>query len=66
MEGVGLLAAAETAAWIVVKGIIDFADEQRDEDFKRYRDSACRNAAGFVLDAIRNESEPVPNLEARP
>jgi adenosylhomocysteine nucleosidase len=59
MEGVGLMAAAERAAWIVVKGIIDFADKNRDEEFKNDREAACRNAAGLVLDAIRNES-PLP------
>ncbi|EYF06441.1 phosphorylase family protein [Chondromyces apiculatus] len=55
MEGAGLLGAAEQAAWLVVKGIVDFADEERDDEFKKVRDVACRNASGLVLDAFLND-----------
>lgn len=55
MEGVGLLAASESAAWLVVKGIVDFADEQRDKEAPQNRALACHNAAGLVLDAFVNE-----------
>lgn len=41
MEGVGLLAASERAAWLVVKGIVDFADEQRDQEGPQNRVLAC-------------------------
>lgn len=60
MEGAGLLGAAERAAWLVVKGIIDFADEARDEEFKKYRDKACANAAGLVLDAFLHQPQLGP------
>jgi adenosylhomocysteine nucleosidase len=56
MEGVGLLSTspANDPAWIIVKGISDFADENRDAVIERYRPIACRNAADFVLDALLN------------
>jgi adenosylhomocysteine nucleosidase len=57
MEGVGLLAASTTAddpTWCVVKGISDFADENRDAVIAANRPIACRNAAEFVLSALAN------------
>ena len=56
MEGVGLLSIspADDPAWIVVKGISDFADEDRDSVIERNRPVACRNAADFVLGALLN------------
>jgi len=54
MEGVGLLAASEKAdpLWVVVKGISDFADDQRDEEIEETRPEACLNAVRFVLAAL--------------
>jgi adenosylhomocysteine nucleosidase len=56
MEGVGLLSLspANDPAWIVVKGISDFADEDRDAVIEGNRPLACGNAADFVLDALLN------------
>ena len=56
MEGVGLLATCdpENSVWTVVKGISDFADEQRDQDVKEWRTTACFNSAKFVLQALRD------------
>ncbi len=51
MEGVGLLGTADEPNWCVVKGIVDFADEDRDAVYKQNRPAACRNAAEFVLSA---------------
>ena len=58
MEGVGLLAASTAAddpIWCVVKGIADFADENRDRVIDANRPLACRNAAEFVLSALVND-----------
>ena len=66
MEGVGLLAAAVKAddpAWCVVKGISDFADEQRDEDIKIGRTLAPRNAACFVLSSLVNDAKMLAERE---
>ncbi len=59
MEGIGLLSASdpEDPVWCVVKGISDFADRSRDDEIKQYRPTACRNAAGFVLDALANDAK---------
>lgn len=57
MEGIGLLGAAEEPVWCVVKGIVDFADENRDAVYEQYRPIACRNAANFVLSAIENDKK---------
>ena len=60
MEGVGLLAAtmkADDPVWCVVKGICDFADEQRDEDIKTGLAVAPRNAAYFVLSGLVNDAK---------
>jgi adenosylhomocysteine nucleosidase len=56
MEGVGLLSVSplEDPAWIIVKGISDFADEDRDAVITESRPIACRNAADFVLRALLN------------
>lgn len=57
MEGVGLLAASasrDDPIWCVVKGISDFADENRDSVIATGREVACRNAAEFVLSALVN------------
>ena len=58
MEGVGLLAASESwgdPIWCVVKGISDFADEERDAVIEANRPIACRNSALFVLRALLND-----------
>ena len=60
MEGVGLLAASTDSGdpvWCVVKGISDFADENRDAAVEANRASACRNAAEFVLSALVNDAK---------
>jgi hypothetical protein len=66
MEGVGLLAAAVKAddpAWCVVKGISDFADEQRDEDIRTGLTVAPRNAAYFVLSSLVNDARMLAERE---
>lgn len=57
MEGIGLLASSDTteSRWIIVKGISDFADEQRDRIIDETRPIACHNAARFVLSALLQE-----------
>lgn len=56
MEGCGLLATSDRndPSWLVVKGISDFADENRDVEIKEARPAACRNAARFILQALRD------------
>lgn len=56
MEGVGLLSVspADQPLWAVVKGISDFADEERDGIIAMTRVLACENAVRFVLRALRN------------
>lgn len=56
MEGVGLLSVspADKPLWAVVKGISDFADEDRDGIIETTRQLACENAVRFVLSALRN------------
>jgi adenosylhomocysteine nucleosidase len=59
MEGVGLLAAStamDDPIWCVVKGISDFADENRDAVINTNRPMACRNSAQFVLSALMNDA----------
>jgi len=59
MEGVGLLTASTAAddpAWCVVKGIVDFADENRDKMIDEFRSRACRNSADLVLSALVNST----------
>jgi hypothetical protein len=58
MEGVGLLAAStatDDPIWCVVKGISDFAEENRDTVINTNRPIACRNAAKFVVSALVND-----------
>lgn len=59
MEGVGLLSVSPRAEplWIVIKGICDFADDQRDVEIKETRPVACRNSAMFVLRGLQNASQ---------
>ena len=54
MEGVGLTSVSprKKPLWIVVKGICDFADENRDAEIEKTRPIACGNAARFVLSAL--------------
>lgn len=59
MEGVGLLAASlkpGDSVWCVVKGISDFADENRDEVIKKGQEIAPVNAARFVLSGLVNDA----------
>jgi len=55
MEGVGLLSASREPAWIVVKGISDFADGRGRASLPARREMACRNSARFVLNALAAE-----------
>ncbi|MEQ1565185.1 MAG: hypothetical protein ABMA64_06065 [Myxococcota bacterium] len=57
MEGVGLLAASDPAEpnWLVVKGISDFGDEDRDNAIEGSRGPACLAAARFVLGALAEQ-----------
>ncbi len=59
MEGVGLLCIGERAdpLWIVVKGISDFADDERNAEIVAARPTACRNAAICVLSALRRRHD---------
>jgi len=59
MEGVGLLSVSPRTEplWIVIKGICDFADEQRDVEIKKTRPVACQNSAMFVLRGLQNASQ---------
>jgi len=52
MEGVGLPPANVDPAWILVKGISDFADGADPDSLPIRRANACNNAAGFVLRAL--------------
>ncbi len=66
MEGIGLIAAvvrADEPAWCVVKGISDFADEQRDEDIKTGLTVAPQNAAYFVLSSLVNDATMLAERE---
>jgi len=55
MEGVGLLSVSprDNPIWIIVKGISDFADANRDSIIEQSRPIACLNAAKFVLSALK-------------
>lgn len=54
MEAVGLVSVspADDPAWIVVKGISDFAEDERAVGWESSRELACRNSASFVLTAL--------------
>jgi nucleoside phosphorylase len=59
MEGVGLLSGsvnAEDSTWCVVKGICDFADENRNKDIVAGRKVAPYHAALFVLSSLLNDA----------
>ena len=59
MEAVGLLAAsgaADDPIWCVVKGISDFADEDRGAVIEANRPVACLNAATFVLSSLLRDA----------
>jgi nucleoside phosphorylase len=55
MEGAGFLSLVERRRpnWIVVKAVSDYADEHQRKDVESHRPMACANAAGFVLEALR-------------
>lgn len=57
MEGVGLPPANVDPAWILVKGISDFADGADPDLFPERRALACTNAAGFVLRTLAKLTE---------
>jgi adenosylhomocysteine nucleosidase len=57
MEGVGLPPANVDPAWILVKGISDFADGADPDSFADRRALACDNAVRFVLHALASLSE---------
>lgn len=54
MEGLGLVGVVggEDPSWIVIKGISDFADEQRAASLAEWRTSACANAVRFALGVV--------------
>lgn len=54
MEGVGIASASpqDSPNWIIVKGICDFADHERNSIIKANRVVACRSAAHYVLDTL--------------
>ena len=54
MEGMGFVSTSpkEDPRWILVKGISDFADEDRDNVITTGRPIACYNSARFVLAAL--------------
>lgn len=56
MEGVGLVAVSnpDDPAWVVVKGISDFADDKRADTLKTHRPIACGNSVEFVLGALES------------
>lgn len=58
MEGGGLVASGpkDAPSWIVVKGISDFADHNRDTVIQTSRLPASENAARFVLEALKWEA----------
>jgi adenosylhomocysteine nucleosidase len=48
--------ASDDPIWCVVKGISDFADEDRDAVIEEGRLLACRNSAELVLSALENDA----------
>jgi len=56
MEAVGLIGVSATpepaSIWGVIKGISDFADDNRHKDLKRSRTIACTNAIRFAVGAV--------------
>ena len=70
MEGAGLYSAAsdEKVDWILVKGICDFADGNKQDDAQF---TAASNAASFVLHVIQQgyfdeDSDQIDNKQHRP
>jgi nucleoside phosphorylase len=57
MEGVGLPPANVDPAWVLVKGISDFADGADPDSFPTRRAMACNNAARFVLRTLTKLTE---------
>ena len=59
MEGVGLVSVSppDDPSWVVVKGISDFADEDRHRVIEETRPLACANSARFVLAALSKATE---------
>jgi len=57
MEGVGLPPANVDPAWILVKGISDFADGADPGTFPERRATACNNSVGFVLRTLTKLTE---------
>ncbi len=55
MEGAGLYVACQEAKvdWILVKGICDWADGQKERNRKQRQDIAARNAAEFVVHVLQ-------------
>lgn len=60
MEAVGLVSVSppEDPAWIMVKGISDFAEDTRPDDWERTRELACHNSVLFVLSALVKARQP--------
>ena len=60
MEAVGLVSVSppDDPAWIMVKGISDFAEDIRAEGWEATRELACRNSATFVLTALIKAMQP--------
>lgn len=55
MEGVGFLSlrgASQDPRWVIVKGISDFAEHDREAKLKESRPLACSNAAQFLFRAL--------------
>lgn len=60
MEAVGLVSVPPSdgePAWVMVKGISDFAEDDRPADFPEHRKLACTNSARFVLTALLRARE---------
>lgn len=57
MEGVGLPPANVDPAWVLVKGISDFADGADLESFPVNRALACKNSSRFVLRTLTKLTE---------
>ncbi len=57
MEGAALLAASDPndPSFIVIKGVSDFADEERDKTIEKGRPVACENAIRFFFGALLDD-----------
>jgi|GEM_PF-754097 len=57
MEGAGVAAACKNRAeWIIVKGICDFADGQKEKDKKRRQQIAIESAVSLCLELFASET----------